>query len=94
LFRLKNWRFKQGSFLKSDSDISDIKIQKSIPSSLSFDETDRSSLKMEDNQEKNKFNNQFSASFSVFLNTVFCHRGDSASRFVELAYLKRSNDSL
>ena len=50
---------------------------------------------MEDNQQKNKSTNQFSALSQKFSEYgFFTGRGDSTKVFVELGYLKRTNDSL
>lgn len=98
LFRLKNWTVQnQGSFLKSDSDLSTSKfIRNQSQVRYHFDKNwIGSSLKMEDNQEKNKFNNQFSALSQRFSEYgFFAGRGDSTKVFVELGYLKRTNDSV
>jgi hypothetical protein len=54
-----------------------------------------SSLKLEDNQEKDKTTNQFSALSQRFTQYgFFAGRGDSTKVFVELGYFKRANDSL
>ena len=53
------------------------------------------SLKLEDNQEKDKSTNQFSALSQRFTEYgFFAGRGDSTKVFVELGYFKRTNDSL
>jgi hypothetical protein len=54
-----------------------------------------SRLRLEDNQEKNKLTNQFSAlSQKFFEYGLFAGRGDSTKVFVELGYFNRTNDSL
>lgn len=54
-----------------------------------------SSLRLEDNQEKDKTTNQFSALSQKFTEYgLFTGRGDTTKVFVELGYLRRANDSL
>jgi hypothetical protein len=53
-----------------------------------------SSLRLEDNQEKSKTTNQFSAFVKKFTEYGISGRGDSTKIFVELGYLRRTNDSL
>jgi hypothetical protein len=53
-----------------------------------------SSLRLEDNQEKSKTTNQFSALSQNLQSMAFSGRGDSTKIFVELGYLRRTNDSL
>jgi len=98
LFQLKNWTVQnQGSFLKSDSNISTSKFirnQSQVRHHFSKNWIG-TSLKLEDNQEKNKSTNQFSALSQRFSEYgISTGRGDSTKVFVELGYLKRTNDSL
>ncbi|MDD2674712.1 MAG: hypothetical protein PHF81_07505 [Flavobacterium sp.] len=98
LFRVKNWTFQnQGSFLKSDAPTLSSKfLRNQSQMRLHFDKNwVGSSLRLEDNQEKNKTTNQFTALSQKFTEYgVFAGRGDSTKVFVELGYLRRTNDSL
>ena len=96
--QLKNWRIQnQGSFLNSEANLSTSKFLRN-QSQIRYHFSKNwigSSLKLENNQEKNKANNQFSPlsqSFSEY--GLFTGRGDSTKVFMELRYLKRTNDSL
>ena len=98
LFHFKNWTAQnQGSFLKSESSVSNSKFVRN-QSQLRFHFKKNwigTSLRLEDNQEKDKSTNQFSALSQKFSeHGFFAGRGDSTKVFVELGYLKRSNDSL
>lgn len=97
-FQLNDWSFEnQGSFLKSDNSISTSKFIRN-QSQVHFRINKNwvgSSVKLEDNQEKNKFTSQLSTLSQRFLEYGFLMgRGDSTKVFVELGYLKRMNDSL
>ena len=98
LLRLKNWTVQnQGSFLKSDGVISSSKfIRNQTQTRYHFNKNwIGNSLRLEDNQEKNKTTNQFSAVSQRFTEySFFTGRGDSTKVFVELGYLNRKNDSL
>ena len=98
LLRLKNWTIQnQGSFLNSDGAISSSKfIRNQSQTRYHFNKNwIGSSLRLEDNQEKNKTTNQFSALSQRFTEySFFTGRGDSTKVFVELGYLNRRNDSL
>ncbi|RBN51127.1 hypothetical protein [Flavobacterium psychrolimnae] len=98
LFRVKNWSFQnQGSFLKSDAPILSSKfLRNQSQMRFHFDKNwVGSSLRLEDNQEKNKTTNQFTALSQKFTEYgLFAGRGDSTKVFVELGYLRRTNDSL
>lgn len=98
LFRIKNWTFQnQGSFLKSDGTILSSKfLRNQSQMRFHFDKNwVGSSLRLEDNQEKDKVTNQFSALSQKFTEYgFFTGRGDSTKVFVELGYLRRTNDSL
>jgi hypothetical protein len=98
LFNLKNWKIQSlGSFLNSDSSTSTSKfLRNQTQVKYNFKKNwVGSSLKLEDNQEKSKANNQFSALSQRFTEYgFFAGRGDSTKVFVELGYFKRANDSL
>lgn len=98
LFRIKKWTFQnQGSFLKSDGTVLSSKfLRNQSQMRFHFDKNwVGSSLRLEDNQEKNKATNQFSALSQKFTEYgFFTGRGDSTKVFVELGYLRRTNDSL
>lgn len=98
LFRFKNWSLQnQGSYLKSDGALSSSKFLRN-QSQMRYHFKKNwvgSSLRLEDNQERNKTTNQFSALSQKFTEYgVFTGRGDSTKVFVELGYLRRANDSL
>lgn len=98
LFKLKKWTVQnQGSFLNSDATASTSKfIRNQTRAKYHFGKNWVSgSLQIEDNQEKDKVTNQFSALSQRFSEYgVFVGRGDSTKVFVELGYLQRRNDSL
>jgi hypothetical protein len=98
LLRLKNWTIQnQGSFLNSDGIVSSSKfIRNQTQTRYHFNKNwIGSSLRLEDNQEKNKTTNQFSPLSQRFTEySFFTGRGDSTKVFVELGYLNRKNDSL
>lgn len=98
LLRFKNWSLQnQGSFLKSDGMISSSKfIRNQTQTRYHFNKNwIGSSLRLEDNQEKNKSTNQFLALSQRFTEySFFAGRGDSTKVFVELGYFNRKNDSL
>ncbi len=98
LFKLQNWNIQsQGSFLNSDATASTSKFLRN-QSQVRYHFKKNwvgTSLKLEDNQEKNKSTNQFSAvSQRFFEYGFFGGRGDSTKVFVELGYFRRTNDSL
>lgn len=97
-FQLKNWNFKnQSSFLKSNGSLlSSHFVRSQSQVRFHFDKNwIGASLRLEDNQEKNKNTNVFSAFSQKFTEYgFFTGRGDSTKVFVELGYLKRTNDSL
>ena len=98
LFRIKNWTFQnQGSYLKSDATpLSSKFLRNQSQMRFHFDKNwIGSSLRLEDNQEKDKTTNQFSALSQKFTEYgLFTGRGDTTKVFVELGYLRRANDSL
>ncbi|KRB53881.1 hypothetical protein [Flavobacterium sp. Root186] len=98
LFKLKKWTIQnQGSFLNSDATASTSKfIRNQTRAKYHFGKNwVGGSLQIEDNQEKDKVTNQFSALSQRFSEYgVFVGRGDSTKVFVELGYLQRRNDSL
>jgi hypothetical protein len=97
-FQLENWAIQnQGSFLKSEGDIATSKFLRN-QSQIRYHFKKNwigNSMRFEDNQEKSKSTNQFSALSQRFYEYGFLTgRGDSTKVFVELGYLKRVNDSL
>jgi hypothetical protein len=98
LFNLKDWTIQsKGSYLKSDATSATSKfIRNQSQVKYNFKKNwIGTSLRLEDNQEKNKVTNQFSALSQQFLEYgFFAGRGDSTKVFVELGYYKRTNDSL
>ncbi|MFV8368516.1 hypothetical protein [Flavobacterium sp. LB2R40] len=98
LFRIKNWTFQnQGSYLKSSSTFLWSNFLRNH-SQIRYHFNKNwigSSLRLEDNREKNKTTNQFSALSQKFTEFgFFTGRGDSTKVFIELGYLRRTNDSL
>jgi len=86
-----------GSILKSDSDYSESTfIRNQTQARYHFKKNwIGGSFRLEDNEEKLKETNQFSALSQKFHEFgVFAGRGDSTRVYVELGYLQRSNDSL
>ncbi|MFV5694515.1 hypothetical protein ACM55G_03620 [Flavobacterium sp. LB3P122] len=97
-FKLKNWTIEnQGSFLKSDGRESSSKFYRNqTHTRYHFNKNwIGTSLRLENNEEKIKTTNQFSALSQRFTEySFFTGRGDSTKVFVELGYLRRKNDSL
>jgi len=97
-FNLKDWNIKsRGSFLNSDATASTSKfLRNQTQVKYNFKKNwVGSTLNLEDNQEKDKTTNQFSALSQRFTEYgVFAGRGDSTKVFVELGYFRRINDSL
>ena len=97
-FNLNHWKIQSlGSFLNSDATTSTSKfLRNQTQVKYHFKKNwIGSSLKLEDNQEKDKTTNQFSALSQRFTEYgFFAGRGDSTKVFVELGYFKRANDSL
>jgi hypothetical protein len=97
-FKLKKWTIEnQGSFLNSDATASTSKfIRNQARTKYHFGKNwIGASFQVEDNQEKDKVTNQFSALSQRFSEYgAFIGRGDSTKVFVELGFLQRRNDSL
>ncbi|MBA9073064.1 hypothetical protein GGR22_001190 [Flavobacterium gossypii] len=97
-FRFKNFTIQNnGSVLKSDSDYSESKfIRHQTQARYHFGKNwVGGTFRLEDNEEKIKETNQFSALSQRFNEFgLFTGRGDSTKVYVELGYLQRSNDSL
>ncbi|WP_324216737.1 hypothetical protein [Flavobacterium sp.] len=98
LFKFKNWNIQNnGSFLNSDGDYAKSKfIRNQTQTRYHFNKNwIGATLRLEDNQEKLKSTNQFSALSQRFTEYgAFVGRGDSTKVYVELGYLNRTNDSL
>ena len=97
-FKLKRWTIEnQGSFLNSDATASTSKFIRNLTKTKYHFGKNwiGGNIQIEDNQEKDKTTNQFSAISQRFSEYgVFVGRGDSTKVFVELGYLRRKNDSL
>jgi hypothetical protein len=97
-FKLKKWTIEnQGSFLNTDATSSTSKfIRNQTRTKYHFGKNwIGASMQIEDNQEKDKATNQFSALSQRFSEYgAFVGRGDSTKVFVELGFLQRRNDSL
>jgi hypothetical protein len=97
-FNLNHWKIQSlGSFLNSDATTSTSKFLRNQTQIKYLFKKNwiGGSLRLEDNQEKNKTTNQFSALSQRFTEYgFFAGRGDSTKVFVELGYFKRANDSL
>jgi len=97
-FNLKDWNIKsRGSFLNGDASASTSKfIRNQTQVKYNFKKNwVGTTLNLEDNQEKDKTTNQFSALSQRFTEYgFFAGRGDSTKVFVELGYFRRVNDSL
>lgn len=98
LFKLKQWTIEnQGSFLNSDATSSTSKfIRNQTRTKYHFGKNwIGASMQIENNQQRDKISNQFSALSQKFTEYgAFVGRGDSTKVFVELGYLQRRNDSL
>lgn len=97
-FQLKKWSFKnRGSYLSSQSNKSQSEFFRN-QFQMRYDHKKNwigTTLRTEDNKEKDTNTLQFSALSQKFKEYgFFAGRGDSTKVFVELGYLKRSNDSL
>ncbi|MFV5686212.1 hypothetical protein ACM55I_12285 [Flavobacterium sp. GB2R13] len=97
-FQLKNWTIQNhGSFLKSDGiELASKFYRNQTQARFHFNKNwIGTHLRLEDNQEKFKTTNQFSALSQRFTEYgFFTGRGDSTKVYVELGYFKRANDSL
>ena len=97
-FKLNKWTIEnQGSFLNSDATTSTSKFIRNLTKTKYHFGKNwvGGSIQIEDNQEKDKVTNAFSALSQRFSEYgVFVGRGDSTKVFVELGYLQRRNDSL
>jgi len=97
-FKLNKWTIEnQGSFLNSDATTSTSKFIRNLAKTKYHFGKNwvGGSVQIEDNQEKDKVTNEFSALSQRFSEYgVFVGRGDSTKVFVELGYLQRRNDSL
>ncbi|WPO79725.1 hypothetical protein [Flavobacterium sp. KACC 22761] len=97
-FKIKKWTFEnQGSFLNSDATTSTSKfIRNQTRTKYHFGKNwIGASMQLEDNQEKDKTTNQFSALSQRFSEYgAFIGRGDSTKVFAEIGFLQRRNDSL
>ncbi|TDO84265.1 hypothetical protein EV143_101713 [Flavobacterium chryseum] len=97
-FKLNKWTIQnQGSFLNTDATNSTSKFIRNLAKTKYHFGKNwvGGSIQIEDNQEKDKVTNQFSALSQRFSEYgVFVGRGDSTKVFVELGYLQRRNDSL
>ncbi|PAM92553.1 hypothetical protein B4N84_22875 [Flavobacterium sp. IR1] len=97
-FKLNKWTIEnQGSFLNSDATTSTSKfVRNRSKTKYHFGKNwVGGSIQIEDNQEKDKATNLFSALSQRFSEYgVFVGRGDSTKVFVEVGYLQRRNDSL
>ena len=97
-FKTKKWNVQtSGSFLSSDDNVSTSKFVRTqtIAKFNFYKNWVGSSFRTESNQQKVKLTNQLSALSQRFLEYgAFVGRGDSTKVFIELGYLRRSNDSL
>lgn len=97
-FNFKNWSIQNlGSFLNSDGTNATSKfLRNNTQTRFHFNKRwIGASLRLEDNQEKIKATNQFSALSQRFTEYgAFVGRGDSTKVYVTLGYLHRANDSL
>ncbi|MBF4493797.1 hypothetical protein IR010_14710 [Flavobacterium sp. MR2016-29] len=97
-FKIKKWTIEnQGSFLDSDATAFASKfIRDHARTKYHFGKNwIGASLQIEDNQEKDKTTNQFSALSQRFTEYgAFIGRGDSTKVFTEIGFLRRRNDSL
>ncbi|BFM42499.1 hypothetical protein CFS9_11400 [Flavobacterium sp. CFS9] len=98
LFKLQQWTIEnRSSFLNSDAVNSTSKfIRNQTRTKYHFGKSwVGASMQLEDNQQRNKITNQFSALSQRFSEYgAFIGRGDSTKVFVEIGYLQRRNDSL
>ncbi len=97
-YATKNWMiWSNSSVMKSDSELSNSSFSRSENrSSYKFGKNwVGTTVNLEDNSEKLKTTNTFSALSQRFIEYgAFVGRGDSTKVFVELGFLQRQNDSL
>lgn len=97
-FKLKNWSFQNnGSYLQSDGTLASSKFLRNQTQTRYHFQKNwvGGTLRLENNQEKTKTTNAFSALSQKFTEYgAFIGRGDSTKVYVELGYLNRTNDSL
>lgn len=97
-FKLKNWSFQNnGSYLQSDGTLATSKFLRNQTQTRYHFQKNwiGGTLRLENNQEKTKATNTFSALSQKFTEYgAFIGRGDSTKVYVELGYLNRTNDSL
>ena len=97
-YKNNGWLFtNDGSYLNTDSNLATSKfIRNTAQAKYHFKKNwVGGSVRLENNQEKNKETNQFSALSQRFTEYgTFVGRGDSTKVYVELGYLHRVNDSL
>lgn len=97
-FKLKNWIFQNNSsYLESDGTLATSKfLRNQTQMRYHFHKNwVGGTLRLENNQEKIKATNTFSALSQKFTEYgAFIGRGDSTKVYVELGYLNRTNDSL
>jgi hypothetical protein len=97
-FKLKNWTFNsQNSYLQSNGNVSKSKFLRSQTQSKYHFKKNwvGASIRGENNQEKLKITNEFSALSQKFFETgAFVGRGDSTKVYTEIGFLHRVNDSL
>ncbi|MEM8522368.1 hypothetical protein [Flavobacterium sp. PL12] len=98
IIQIKNWSFQNyGSLLNSEGNTFNSQFLRN-QSQLRFHFNKNwtgSSVRVEDNEEKNIITNQLSALSQKFKEYgIYVGRGDSTKVFVELGYLRRTNDSL
>jgi hypothetical protein len=97
-YKTQKWHIQtSGSFLLSEDNLSTSKfLRNQTLAKFNFKKNwIGSSFRTENNEQKNKLLNQFSALSQRFLEVgAFVGRGDSTKVFVELGYLRRKNDSL
>ena len=98
VIQIKNWSFQNyGSLLNSEGNTFNSQFLRNH-SQLRFHFNKNwigSSVRVEDNKEKDIITNQLSALSQKFKEYgIYVGRGDSTKVFVELGYLRRTNDSL
>ncbi|MBW4359439.1 hypothetical protein [Flavobacterium taihuense] len=97
-FEFKNWNIKSdGSYLKSDDVENTSRFLRNF-SHVRYNSKKNwigSTLRFEDNQDKNKVTQQFSLLSQRFSEYgIYAGHGDSTKVYVQLGYIKRINDSV